>query len=192
MGLHVVWVLIVGLNNLSFSKDLKETKNPLLKTSVIKIIKNNINSKNDPGLKDRNLKTKNADQMQVNSGIQSSVNLKVELALTPEEQEKGLMFRTSLETGSGMLFVFPDERPRQFWMKNTLMPLSVAFIDEGKTIFQISDLEPVKTLIQTQYDRAESIKPAKYVLEVTQGWFLVNKIDIGSTFSWPDEKKFIK
>ena len=122
----------------------------------------------------------------------SAVELKVELALTPQEQEQGLMYRKSLAPGEGMLFVFADERPRQFWMKNTLIPLSIAFIDEKKTIFQISELNPVKTLIQKTYDRAESVKPAKFVLEVPQGWFIVNKVGTGSTIVWKDEKKFLK
>lgn len=126
------------------------------------------------------------------SAYNSKVELQVELALSASEQEQGLMYRKSLSPGRGMLFVFSDERPRQFWMKNTLIPLSIAFIDEQKTIFQISNLNPVKTLIQKTYDRAESIKPAKYVLEVPQGWFLVNKIEKGSKIIWNEEKKFLQ
>lgn len=120
-----------------------------------------------------------------------SVNLNVELALTPSEQEQGLMFRKSLEDGTGMLFVFPSEQSRSFWMKNTLIPLSIAFIDKEKTIFQISDMQPVKTLIQKEYDRAESVKAAKYVLEVPQGWFTRAGIKSGSKIVWPEESKII-
>lgn len=150
-----------------------------LKTSKIQII---------PHV-EKTSKVSSKDSKQ-NNRPSKAVPLTVELALAPTEQEKGLMFRKSLEPGKGMLFVFSNERPRQFWMKNTLIPLSIAFIDEKKTIFQISDLKPVNTLLQKEYDRAESVKPAKYVLEVPQGWFLVNKIQEGSKMVWPDESKF--
>lgn len=157
-------VLILSSTNLSLANELKKTE--------IKITKN----------QSRVLKDE----------VGPSVGLTVEVALTESEQQKGLMFRKSLASGQGMLFVFSSEQPRQFWMKNTLIPLSIAFIDAKKTIFQVSDLKPMKTLIQKEIDRAESIKPAKYVLEVPQGWFLTNKIGVGSTLIWPTENNFSK
>ncbi len=122
----------------------------------------------------------------------SSVQLKVELALTPSEQEQGLMYRKSMDLNYGMLFVFSNERPRRFWMKNTLIPLSIAFIDKKYTIFQISNMNPVKTLAQTSYDSANSVRPAKYVLEVPKGWFIKNSIVEGSKLIWSEEKTFQK
>lgn len=115
------------------------------------------------------------------------IKISVELALTDQEQERGLMYRKTLDSGKGMLFVFPDESYRSFWMKNTLVPLSIAFIDSKKTIFQVSDLNPVKTLAQKNVESAQSIKPAKYVLEVPRGWFKTNNISIGSKLVFKDK-----
>lgn len=185
MALHALCVvLILGFSSSLMALDLKKSKVqilPLLKPSINKSIKT--------GSKDSSPKSEVQSQKPT---FGAPVDLIVELALSYQEQEKGLMYRKSLAPGYGMLFIFPDEQPRQFWMKNTLIPLSIAFIDEKKTIFQISDMNPVKTLIQKKYDRAESVKPAKYVLEVPQGWFLVNKIGEGSVLKWQDEKKYLK
>lgn len=121
-----------------------------------------------------------------------SATLNVELALTEFQQQQGLMFRKNLEDGYGMLFVFKNERPRSFWMKNTLIPLSIAFIDKNKTIFQIGDLKPIKTLAEKKYDNISSFKPAKYVLEVPKGWFEKNNIKVESRFEWKDEQKYLQ
>lgn len=147
------------------------------KKSNIQIIPN-VHASNDTGSK-------------LSSKKINPIPLEVELALSPDQQEKGLMFRKTLANGKGMLFVFPNEQLRSFWMKNTLIPLSIAFIDERHTIFQISDMQSVKTLIQKEYDRAESVKPAKYVLEVPQGWFSSKGIKSGSKLVWVDENKFV-
>lgn len=117
--------------------------------------------------------------------------LKVEVAVTDEELQKGLMFRKKLDDGAGMIFLFDEEGPRSFWMKNTLIPLSIAFADKNKTIFQISDLKPVTTLAQKKYDQISSQKHAKYVIEVPQGWFKKNNINPGAQFSWEEEPKFL-
>jgi hypothetical protein len=166
------------------SMDLKKSK-----VQILPLLKSTTNKSLKAGSKDSSSKNKVLSEKLT---FGQPVDLIVELALSNHEQEKGLMYRKSLAPGYGMLFIFPNEQPRQFWMKNTLIPLSIAFIDEKKTIFQISDMDPVKTLIQKKYDRAESIKPAKFVLEVPQGWFLVNKIGEGSILQWKDEKKYLK
>ena len=91
--------------------------------------------------------------------------LRAELARTDEEKRTGLMFRKQLGENSGMVFVYEREERGAMWMKNTYVPLSVAFIDRDGRILNIEDMQPL-TL-----DSHESAGPAKYALEVNQGWF---------------------
>lgn len=97
-------------------------------------------------------------------------SLTVELALTPEERTMGFMHRRDIPEGAGMLFVFPEARPLSFWMKNTHVPLSIAFIDSDGRVFQIEDMPPHSR------QNVVSREPARYALEVPQGWF--DKADI--------------
>ncbi len=94
-----------------------------------------------------------------------SPQIRVELAESDPTRARGLMYRTALEQDQGMLFVFPDERPRSFWMKNTCIPLDMLFIDRSGTIVGI--LENVPTL--SRASRGVPC-PATYVLEVNAGW----------------------
>lgn len=91
--------------------------------------------------------------------------LQVEYASTPAQRERGLMGRTELEEEAGMLFRFDDFRCHCLWMKNTPLPLSAAFLDEQGRIVDLLDLEPLSEAIRC------SRKPARYALEVNQGWF---------------------
>jgi uncharacterized protein len=88
-----------------------------------------------------------------------------EIARTETERERGLMFRTSLADGAGMLFVFDKDDRLAFWMKNTKIPLSLAYIASDGTIRQIADLEP-GSLASVQAERS-----VRYALEVPRGWF---------------------
>jgi len=98
-----------------------------------------------------------------------------EIALSSQEHSKGLMSRKELCSDCGMLFIFNNEEYRTFWMKNTLIPLSIAFIDAEGIINDIQDMKPLQTfpLYSSKY-------PAKYALEVNQGWFKKNFINVGS------------
>jgi hypothetical protein len=100
--------------------------------------------------------------------------LQVELATTPEERAQGLMFREDLPPDGGMLFVFPSSAPRSFWMQNTPLPLSIAFLDEEGRILNIAQMEPLDT-----GPRYRSAGPARYALEVHQGWFAERGIEAG-------------
>lgn len=100
--------------------------------------------------------------------------LSVELACTAAEQQQGLMHRKSLPENQGMLFVFEQERTLSFWMKNTLIPLSIAYIDKQGTIVDIQDMQPL------DLSTHPSSKPAQYALEVNQGWFKQHGIQAGS------------
>ena len=100
----------------------------------------------------------------------------VELAFTPEFRSCGLSHRHSLESHHGMLFVFPKADPRRFWMKDTWMPLSAAFIDDSGKIINIEKMTPDQTTKQYL-----SHRPALYVLEVNQGWFDAHGVQTGDT-----------
>jgi uncharacterized membrane protein (UPF0127 family) len=91
------------------------------------------------------------------------------------------MFRKSLGANSGMLFVFPDVAPHCMWMKNTLVPLSVAFMDEQGTIVSIHDMKPHD---ETSHCAA---KPARFALEMNQGWFAQKGIKAGARISGLDK-----
>lgn len=109
-----------------------------------------------------------------------AVRLKVAVADSPEKRAQGLMFVENWDAYQGMIFVFEESKQRSFWMRNTLLPLSLGFYDADKKLSEIQKLNPAKSLAQTVVDQAKSHKPARYVLEVPQGWFEKNKIQIGS------------
>jgi len=91
--------------------------------------------------------------------------IRAEVANTPETRQTGLMFRDSLVENQGMVFVYEAEGRHAMWMKNTLIPLSVAFIDRGGRIVNIEDMQP-----QTE-DTHMAATPVAYSLEMNQGWF---------------------
>ncbi len=94
--------------------------------------------------------------------------IQIEKAITSQEQTKGLMFRENLNENSGMLFIFPDQKIRQFWMKNTLIPLDMIWINENKEIIGITkNAQPCKADPCQIY---ASNGPAKYVLEINAGF----------------------
>ena len=88
-----------------------------------------------------------------------------EVARSETERERGLMWRKSLEDGKGMIFIFDKDDRLAFWMKNTLIPLSLAYIASDGTIRQIVDLEP-QSLASIQAERS-----VRYALEMPRGWF---------------------
>ena len=94
----------------------------------------------------------------------SGRSVRVDEALTPEQRVRGLMFRRSMAEDQGMWFVFDDERPRSFWMRNTYLALDIIYVDaSGRVVSIIEKAEPL-----TETPRP-STKPAKYVLEVVAG-----------------------
>ncbi len=101
----------------------------------------------------------------------------VEIADDSNEQSKGLMHRTNLEWNNGMLFVFDDEENLSFWMKNTLIPLDMIFIDDK---FRVVDIkENVQPCVVQNCQSYVSSQPAKYVLEVNSGYTQTNGIEVG-------------
>lgn len=100
--------------------------------------------------------------------------IKAEVAATAEERQDGLMFRQKMGPNEGMVFVFGAPAGVCMWMKNTFLPLSVAFIDESGKIINIEDMKP-----QTS-DSHCAKKQAHYALEMNQGWFKQKNIKPGS------------
>jgi uncharacterized membrane protein (UPF0127 family) len=98
------------------------------------------------------------------SGVQP-ITIKAELARTQEERSQGLMRRTYLADGRGMLFIFDRDQILSFWMKNTLIPLSIAFIAADGRIIEIKDMQP------HDLSSVVSSRSVRYALEVPQGWF---------------------
>lgn len=95
-----------------------------------------------------------------------SASFSLELAITPEQKQQGLMFRESLPKDAGMLFVFNDTEPRGFWMKNTKIPLDMIYLDENLTVVEIK--KNIRPCLEDPCAVYKS-KPAKYVLEVNAG-----------------------
>src|SRR5437870_10989922 len=95
-----------------------------------------------------------------------SASVRVEVADEPAEWERGLMFRTELAEDAGMLFVFPGDVDYAFWMQNTLIPLSIAFIAADGRIVDLQDMQPRSTELHVPAARY------RYALEVNQGYFV--------------------
>lgn len=96
-----------------------------------------------------------------------------EVARTTEEREQGLMFRDEVPQGTGMLFVFVDEAIRSFWMRNTYVPLDVAWMNAELRIVDIQQMEPETTTLH------EGDAPAMFALEVPMGWYAAHGVRVG-------------
>lgn len=110
-------------------------------------------------------------RIQLNAGIHV---IRAELANTPESRMQGLMFRKTLGTSEGMLFVFDEAQRQCMWMRNTYVPLSVAFIDANGAILNVEDMEP---LTENSHCAAGD---AKFALEMNKGWFASRGLKAGT------------
>ena len=118
-------------------------------------------------------------KIQASGGEQ--VEVRVEIADEPDEQAKGLMDRTALGEERGMLFVFPSAETRSFWMKSTLIPLSIAYIDAEGRIVDIQDMKA----LDDDPPHYVSAEPAQYALEVNKGFFDERGVEVGDRVSLP-------
>ena len=105
-----------------------------------------------------------------------------QVATTPDERATGLMYRKQMPQHEGMLFVFEYPSQQCFWMKNTLLPLSVAFVADDGRIVNIDEMQP-QTL-----DSHCSTEPVRYVLEMNKGWFAKKGVKAGQKLSGPPFK----
>jgi uncharacterized membrane protein (UPF0127 family) len=112
------------------------------------------------------------------------VRVRAEIADDTFERARGLMYRTALAENRGMLFVFPNRKRHSLYMKNTLIPLSVAFIDSEGRIVDIQDMKP----LDDDLPHYVSAKPARYALEVNQGFFDERGIKVGDRAELPGQR----
>lgn len=110
-----------------------------------------------------------------------NITISVELALDSSQHSKGLSDRDSLCYQCGMLFIFDDNVSSGFWMKDTSIPLSIAFISEDGTIIDIQDMEPYT------YDKHKPEGEYRYALEVNKGFFSENDIIVGNRVIIPED-----
>ena len=100
-----------------------------------------------------------------------------QVASTPDQRSIGLMFRREMPANEGMLFIFEQPQTQCFWMKNTLLPLTAAFVADDGTIVNLADMKPQTT------DSHCSTQPVRFVLEMHQGWFDKRGIKAGTRLS---------
>jgi uncharacterized protein len=96
------------------------------------------------------------------------------VAQSPEQRALGLMHRKDMPQHEGMLFVFEEAGPQCFWMKNTLLPLSIAFLADDGSIVNMADMKPLDESTHC------SAKPVRFALEMNQGWFAKKGLKSGS------------
>ena len=118
----------------------------------------------------------NLQRIKLSAGIHL---IDTQVALTPEQRQIGLMFRKEMPQHEGMIFVFEQAAQQCFWMKNTLLPLTAAFVADDGTIVNMADMKP-QTL-----DSHCSSQPVRYVLEMNKGWFAKKGIKAGSKLGGP-------
>lgn len=111
------------------------------------------------------------ERIKLSSGMH---RIDAQVAATPEQRQIGLMFRREMPQHEGMIFVFDQPAKQCFWMKNTLIPLSAAFLSDDGTIVNIEDMKPLSL------DGHCSLQPVRYVLEMNKGWFVKKGIKAGS------------
>ena len=102
-----------------------------------------------------------------------------QVAATPQQRSVGLMHRKEMPAHEGMLFVFEQAGVQCFWMKNTLLPLTAAFLDDDGQIVNLADMKP------QSLDSHCSTKPVRYVLEMNQGWFAKKNLKAGARLAGP-------
>jgi uncharacterized membrane protein (UPF0127 family) len=118
----------------------------------------------------------------IDASAGENVEVRVEVADDIFERARGLMYRTALGEDGGMLFVYPDERELSYWMKNTLIPLSIAYIDSEGRITDILDMKP----LDDRPPHYVSSEPVQYALEVNQGFFEKRGVKVGDRVDLPE------
>ncbi len=112
--------------------------------------------------------------------------LTVEIAATQDSRARGLMYRESLDQDRGMLFIYPEERILSFWMRNTTVPLSIAYLDAQGTIVEIRWMRPL------DFSSTVSMSKVRYAIEANEDWFESKGIEPGERVGMPDWVKEIR
>jgi uncharacterized membrane protein (UPF0127 family) len=108
-------------------------------------------------------------------------SVKADIANTNTTREIGLMFKKKMGPAEGMLFIFPEIGYHAMWMRNTLIPLSVAYMDERGAILSIHEMQALTEVPH------QSAGPARYALEMNAGWFAANRVNVGETIKGLDK-----
>ena len=116
----------------------------------------------------------NLQRVELTAGMH---RIEAQVAAAPQERQIGLMFRREMPQHEGMLFVFEQPATQCFWMKNTLLPLTAAFVADDGSVVNLADMKPMSE------DSHCSAKPVRYVLEMNQGWFARRGIKAGAKLS---------
>lgn len=124
--------------------------------------------------KSTKLQTRNLTIIRKNG---TTISVNAEIAIKPEELQRGFMERKNIPDGTGMLFVFQQEQYLSFWMKNTPTPLSIAYANSDGIICDIFDMKPYSL------ENINSTVPVLYALEVPKGWFKKNNITVGDVIN---------
>ena len=146
-----------------FARPFASFRRPLLAAAAAAALITVVQAQEGPQL--------NLQRMELTAGMH---RIDAQVAATPQERQTGLMHRKEMPQHEGMLFVFEQAAQQCFWMKNTLLPLTAAFVDDDGTIVNLADMKP-QTL-----DSHCSAKPVRYVLEMNQGWFAKKGIKPGA------------
>ena len=109
--------------------------------------------------------------------------IRTELAVSPDQQATGMMFRRQMAPNEAMLFVNDEPAQRCFWMRNTLLPLTIAFVADDGTIVNLADMQPLSEQSHC------SVRPVRYALEMNQGWFAKRGIRAGARLQGQPFKK---
>jgi uncharacterized membrane protein (UPF0127 family) len=123
----------------------------------------------------------NLPTVQLQAGMH---NIRAQVAVTPEQRSTGLMFRREMAQHEGMLFVFEQPSVQCFWMKNTLLPLSIAFLADDGAVVNLLEMKA------GDLNSHCSARPVRYVLEMNQGWFAKRGIKPGFRLTGPGGKAF--
>lgn len=111
-------------------------------------------------------------------------SLSVEVVDTPDERKAGLMNRSTLPPGHGMLFVFPKAELRSFWMKHTYLPLDIIFLNAEKQVINVEQADPQPNDPEAALKQYRSDAPAQYVIEARQGFAERHGVGPGTTVAW--------
>jgi len=119
----------------------------------------------------------------------TNTSLTVKVAYSRERQEIGLMNVTSLKDNEGMVFVYDEPKPLSFWMKNTLVPLSIAFVEDGGRISEIYDMKVEGNKKDYEFPVYQSTTMVRYAIEAPLGWFTLNNIGKNDRINIPEKLK---
>lgn len=160
MGLHLKWLVAIcfSLGLVASSQVIAQSEKKTLPSDQINFSKKKI--------------------------ILNKKKLTVELAESDQQHEHGLMFRKKLGLNEGMLFLFKDEQVRNFWMKDTIINLSIGYFDKNKTLINVLEMKATTSVMEQNLPTYPSSGPAMYALEMTGGWFTKNKIQPGVVFTF--------